>query len=69
MLELFIEYRKTPADIASEVGVSEALAADIIAKVYRAEFKRRQLPPTLRVSRKAWTGRYYPIVQKFVELP
>jgi len=36
-------------------------------KLYRAEYKRQQFPPTLRVSRRAWVGRQYPIVQRFEE--
>ncbi|MEQ8275966.1 MAG: NAD+ synthase [Deltaproteobacteria bacterium] len=67
MLELFLEHRYTAAQIAEDVGVSPALATEIITKVYRNEFKRKQLPPTLRVSRKAWVGREYPIVQRFSE--
>lgn len=67
MLELFLEHRYTAAQIAEEVGVSKALAVDIITKVYKNEFKRNQFPPTLRVSRKAWVGRVYPIVQRFSE--
>lgn len=67
MLELFLEHRWTAERIAEEVGVPKKLATEIITKVYRNEFKRKQLPPTLRVSRKAWVGREYPIVQRFSE--
>ncbi len=67
VLELFIEKRAGVEAIAEEVGISRELAGSIINTVYRNEFKRRQLPPTLRVSDKAWTGRYYPIVQRFSE--
>lgn len=67
MLELFIEHRASAEEIAEKVGVSSDLAAGIIRKVYENEFKRKQLAPTLRVSRKAWTGRFYPIVQRFTE--
>jgi NAD+ synthase (glutamine-hydrolysing) len=67
MLELFLEYRKTAEEIAEDVGVPASLAKEIITKVYRNEFKRKQFPPTLRVSRKAWVGRVFPIVQRFSE--
>ena len=67
MLELLIEHRASAAEISEKVGVSLDVAQDIIRKVYRNEFKRRQMPPTLRVSRKSWTGRIYPIVQGFSE--
>jgi NAD+ synthetase len=67
VLELFIEQRADVDQIVAQAGVSRELASHIINTVYRNEFKRRQLPPTLRVSNKAWTGRYYPIVQRFNE--
>lgn len=67
MLELFIEHRATPEEMAKAAGVEVALAKEIVRKVYLNEFKRRQLPPTLRVSRKSWVGRVYPIVQRFRE--
>ncbi len=67
MLQLFIEHRATAEEIAEDVGVELSLAQEIIRKVYFNEFKRQQLPPTLRVSRKAWLGRVYPIVQRFSE--
>jgi NAD+ synthase (glutamine-hydrolysing) len=67
VLELFIEDRAGVEEIAKKAGVSRELASQIVNTVYRNEFKRRQLPPTLRVSDKAWTGRYYPIVQRFTE--
>jgi NAD+ synthetase len=67
ILELFIEHRMGRDEIASEVGVSKDLVGGVIGTVYRNEFKRRQLPPTLRVSPKSWTGRVYPIVQRFRE--
>ncbi len=65
MLEQFIEHRASAAQMAERVGVSVELATKIISTVYRNEFKRKQLPPTLRVSRKSWVGRVFPIVQRF----
>ncbi len=67
MLELILEHRASAQEVADDVGVPLGLAQDILKKVFRNEFKRRQLPPTLRVSRKSWTGRIYPIVQGFSE--
>lgn len=65
MLEQLIEHRASAAQMAEHAGVEVALAERILRTVYRNEFKRRQLPPTLRVSRKSWVGRLYPIVQRF----
>lgn len=67
MLRLFIEHRATVDEVVEAVGVPPELARRICNAIYRAEFKRKQLPPTLRVSRKAWGGRVFPIVQRFVE--
>jgi len=67
MLRLFIEHRATVEEVASAVGVEVGIARRVNAAVARAEFKRKQLPPTLRVSRKAWVGRKFPIVQRFSE--
>jgi NAD+ synthase (glutamine-hydrolysing) len=67
MLEMFIEHRATAAEMAERAGAPLALAEKIVRTVYLNEFKRKQLPPTLRVSRKSWVGRVYPIVQRFGE--
>jgi NAD+ synthetase len=65
MLRLFIEARATPDEIAAAVGCPQEEVERILRMVYAAEFKRQQFPPTLRVSRKAWVGRRYPIVNRF----
>ena len=65
MLEMFIEHRATAAEMAAKAGAPLALAEKIVRTVYLNEFKRKQMPPTLRVSRKSWVGRVYPIVQRF----
>jgi hypothetical protein len=43
-----------------------ALVRDIARKLYRAEYKRVQFPPTLRVTSRSWGGRDYPIAQKWM---
>ena len=65
ILERFIERKMPLARIAEEVGVELELVEEVVRKVYLNEFKRKQLPPTLRVCKKAWVGRVYPIVQRF----
>ncbi|HJL43714.1 MAG TPA: NAD+ synthase [Myxococcales bacterium LLY-WYZ-16_1] len=67
MLRAFLEHKEPPELIAAEAGVPIEEVRKVVQAVYRAEFKRKQLPPTLRVSTKAWVGRRYPIVQRFVE--
>jgi NAD+ synthetase len=61
MLEDHIEDR----EIAKVTGAELDLVRRIRRLTERSEFKRFQAPPTLRVSRKAWHGRRYPIVQRF----
>jgi NAD+ synthase (glutamine-hydrolysing) len=67
MLRLFIEHRATIEEVVEAVGVEPDVARRVNRAIYRSEFKRKQLPPTLRVSRKAWVGRVFPIVQRFEE--
>jgi NAD+ synthase (glutamine-hydrolysing) len=55
------------AEAARETGAEPALVASIARTVARNEFKRKQAPPTLRVSGKAWYGRQVPIVHRFIE--
>ena len=42
-----------------------ALVTDITRKVDHNEYKRRQTPPILRVTEKAWFGRRMPITNRF----
>ena len=65
ILRLFIEERAPIETIAESAGVEVAVVEDMVRKIYLNEFKRKQLPPTLRVSAKAWVGRVYPIAQRF----
>ena len=51
--------------VARQVGVRLELVRRIRKLTNRSEFKRFQAAPTLRVSRKAWHGRRYPIVHRF----
>lgn len=51
--------------IAEALGVEPELVERVRKLTNRAEFKRFQAAPTLRVSPKAWHGRRYPIVHRF----
>ena len=50
---------------ADKTGQPVELVRAMARKVYLAEYKRRQFAPTLKVSRRAWVGRDYPIAQAF----
>jgi NAD+ synthase (glutamine-hydrolysing) len=45
--------------------VSREIVTDVVCKVDHNEYKRRQTPPILRVTGKAWFGRRMPITNKF----
>jgi NAD+ synthetase len=60
-----LEDRLEDAPIARATSAPLALVARVRRMTEAAEFKRFQAPPTIRVSRKAWHGRRYPIVQRF----
>jgi len=65
ILERAIERREDPDTIAEALGVERDEVRRVFRLLYDAEFKRKQFPPTLKISGKAWTGRLYPIVQRF----
>lgn len=61
ILHDYIEENKSVEEIAAR-GIDAALIAEIIRKIDRAEYKRRQAAPGLRVTSKAFgTGRRMPI--------
>lgn len=67
VLKSYIEEHTSPELIANHFGYPLQLVQDLIIKIHRNEFKRRQSPLGLRVSEKAFSvGRHFPIVQKYV---
>lgn len=68
VLKGYVEEYKTPAAIASDTGVDITLVKQIINSVDRAEYKRQQAAPGLKVTTKAFgVGRRFPIAQRFAE--
>ncbi len=64
ILKLFIEENrsaKTIRQMMRRKGVPEKVVSEILHKVDHNEYKRRQAPPILRVTQKAWFGRRMPI--------
>lgn len=64
----YIEKNLGEAEIVRQLktrGVERSLIASIIKKVDHNEYKRRQSPPIIRVSEKAWFGRRMPITNRF----
>ena len=66
LLYQYIELKKSSRDIIAQ-GFDEELVRKVLAMVNKAEFKRYQTPPILRVSPKAFgMGRRMPIVGKYL---
>ena len=66
ILKAYIEEVKSPEEIAEENGFDLDLVRSIARKVDRNEYKRRQAPPGLKITSRAFgLGRPFPIVQKF----
>jgi NAD+ synthase (glutamine-hydrolysing) len=66
ILKAYIEEVKSPEEIAAQCGFDIDLVRSIAAKVDRNEYKRRQAPPGLKITSRAFgLGRPFPIVQKF----
>jgi len=64
VLACYVEDYLCPNDIAEKLKVPLEMVIDLIQRIHNAEYKRRQAPPILRVSRKSFgVGRRYPIVQ------
>ena len=67
ILKAYIEDVKSPEEIASQCGFEISLVRSIAGKFDRNEYKRRQAPPGLKITSRAFgLGRPFPIVQKFI---
>ena len=67
ILKAYIEDVRSPEEIADRYGFSLALVREVALRVDRNEYKRKQAPPGLKVTSKAFSvGRPFPIAQKFV---
>jgi NAD+ synthase (glutamine-hydrolysing) len=66
VLQAYVEDHLSADEIAKKYGYSLDLINDLITRIHRNEYKRRQAPPGLRVSEKAFSiGRRFPIVQQW----
>jgi NAD+ synthetase len=65
ILEGYVENGKTAEQIANEHGVDVAVAKVVIRMIEKAEYKRQQAAPGIKISEKAFGfGRRYPIAAK-----
>jgi NAD+ synthase (glutamine-hydrolysing) len=68
IIKRYIEELKSVAEIVKETGYDQTLVRGIVRKIDFNEYKRKQAPPCLRVTTKAFgIGRRVPIAQKYVE--
>ena len=68
ILKQYVEESKSAAEIIQATGFAEKLVREIVRKIDLNEYKRKQAPPCLRVTTKAFgIGRRVPIAQRYVE--
>jgi NAD+ synthase len=66
ILEALVEKEQSVAEAARTTGADEALVADLERKLLRAEYKRRQAPPGVKLgTRNFGRDRRYPITNAF----
>lgn len=67
ILKAYIEDLRSPEEIADHYGFDLKLVRDIALLVDRNEYKRKQAPPGLKITSRAFGfGRPFPIAQKFI---
>ncbi len=66
ILKAYVEDLQCPQEIADRYGFSLDLVREIVRKVDRNEYKRKQAAPGLKVTTKAFSvGRRFPVANKF----
>jgi NAD+ synthetase len=68
IMRAYVEEAKSGAEIIAATGIDETTVRRVIRMIDLNEYKRKQAPPGLRVTAKAFgIGRRMPIAQKYVE--
>ena len=66
LIDALVDRALPVAEAARRTGVPRAVADEIVRRIDRNEYKRRQMPPGPKVTARAFgEGRRYPIAQKF----
>jgi NAD+ synthase (glutamine-hydrolysing) len=66
ILKAYVEDLRSPEEIADLYSYSLDLVRSVANRVDRNEYKRKQAPPGLKVTSKAFSvGRRFPLAQKF----
>jgi NAD+ synthase (glutamine-hydrolysing) len=67
VLQGYVEEYLAPEEISQKYGIPIEVVVELVCRMHHAEYKRRQAPPGIRVTKKAFSiGRRYPIVQKWM---
>ncbi|MGB6483281.1 MAG: NAD+ synthase [Candidatus Acidiferrales bacterium] len=67
ILKAYVEDLRTPEEISSHYEFPLALVRDVARMVDRSEYKRKQAPPGLKITSKAFSvGRRFPLANKFI---
>ncbi len=67
VLQGYVEEYLTPEEIARKYAIPIDVVLNLVRRIHGAEYKRRQAPPGIRVTKKAFSiGRRYPIVQSWM---
>ena len=68
ILEAYVEEDQAPEDIVDALHLSEDLVRRVVRMVDRNEYKRRQAPPGVRITARAFgKDRRLPITQRFTK--
>jgi NAD+ synthase (glutamine-hydrolysing) len=66
ILKAYVEDLHAPQQIAEETGFDVALVRAVTLRVDQSEYKRKQAPPGLKVTSKAFSvGRRFPLAQRY----
>ena len=66
ILKLYVEEEISPEDIHKKISTDKKIVDMVVNLVLKSEFKRKQLPPVIKVSTKSFIlDRRWPIVHKF----
>jgi NAD+ synthase (glutamine-hydrolysing) len=66
ILRAYVEEDQSPEEIVAGLGIAEAIVKRVVRMVDRAEYKRRQAPPGVRITLRAFgKDRRPPITQHF----
>lgn len=67
ILQSYLENHLSTDEISKKYNYPLKIVDDLIKRIHQNEYKRKQAPPGLRISKKAFTvGRRFPIVQKWI---